>query len=76
MNNYNQCLTEDYGIGVVDKSLFYGCLVFSYDLVFLAVFGCWLLVVGCFFYFFIVDVPVDGSCLLLVVGCRLSSDDC
>jgi hypothetical protein len=48
MYNYNHCLTEDYGVGVVDKSLLHGCVVFSYDLVFLAVsvFGCWLLIVG------------------------------
>ncbi len=63
--------------GVVHKSLLHGLVVFSYDLVFLAVFGLRLLAVCCHVLVFLFsDVPVDGSCSLLAVGGRLSSDDC
>jgi hypothetical protein len=47
--------------------------------VLLAAFDFRLLAVGCrvlVFYFLLSDVPFGDSCSLLVVGCRLSSDDC
>jgi hypothetical protein len=67
------------GVGVVDKSLLQGCVVFSYDLVFLAVFGFRLLAVGCrvlvFFCRMNLSVVVV-NCWLLGVGCRVPTVDC
>jgi hypothetical protein len=65
---------------VVDKSLLHGCVVFSYDLVFFAVFDFRLLAVGCWvLFFFIVGCTLSVVvvyCWLLGVGCRVLIVDC
>ncbi len=50
---------------MVDKSLLYDCVVFSYDLVFLVFFSCCLSGVGS-----------TCRCSWFIASCRVSSDDC